>query len=671
MNFFSGLIEKLGDCSLKAAVASVILGLSVPSAHAASCWAGGTDADDVPVAQNFGTSMGAVVASVIGATSAVNSAILGQGSSAFVSSPADPSPDQQGGGVWTRGVGGSLNSSHALTAISIDQPGNGSGGDTDNGNANCALRLHQTFAGVQAGTDFARLNLGGSGGNIHFGLTAGYSEIQSNDVDGAFRGSFNVPFIGLYSVFTYGNFFVDAQVRGDFYQNTLTDPLSGLFAQKANATASSFAANAGYHFDLGSSWFLEPSAGVLWSHTNIDDINATGQLLVFGPPGGTSTATYPATLHFGGIESLLGRFSLRLGTSFSTAGVLFTPFVTGGYYREFDSGVLSSSLVSTVNLAPNPGSAAAFPGTGLCGASIAINNSDACNYLVSLQMTRPTSFSQVSVGSSFNLLNTGWLGYVRADYRSGSDIYGYSVSGGLRYQFTPLRVAPTVMPTKAPVVAARAYDWTGFYLGGFIGGITADTGWSYLGATNLSLPDPRTSVHAAGFLGGGTVGYNWQFGRVVAGFESDLGWSNAKGARSVPCPAGFLFNCETSIDWMSTVTGRLGYSFDRLLVYSKGGLAVANVSAASIWNPGIIPLNPQVVAFGAQPTPAAPAFRGSDTAVGWTLGGGFEFALAQNWSSKAEAMYYDLGSATYQLDAPVRVSRNGVIGRVGVNYHFN
>jgi outer membrane immunogenic protein len=260
-----------------------------------------------------------------------------------------------------------------------------------------------------------------------------------------------------------------------------------------------------------------------------------------------------------------------------------------------------------------------------------------------------------------NLLASIWVA------RSGSDISGYAFSGGLRYQFTPLKVVPAAIPTKAPVIAASAYNWTGFYVGGFIGGITANTGWTYLSVT----ADPLTSVHAGGFLGGGTFGYNWQFGRVVAGFESDLGWSNAKGGRSVLCPAGFLFNCETNIDWMSTVTGRLGYTFDCLLVYSKGGLAVGNVSASSIWNPEIIPLNPGAAQFGAQPTPAALAFRGSDTAVGWTLGGGFEFALAQNWSSKAEAMYYDLGSATYQLDAPVRISRTGAIGRVGVNYHFN
>jgi outer membrane immunogenic protein len=145
----------------------------------------------------------------------------------------------------------------------------------------------------------------------------------------------------------------------------------------------------------------------------------------------------------------------------------------------------------------------------------------------------------------------------------------------------------------------------------------------------------------------------------------DFGGSNARGGRSVPCPAGFLFTCESNTDWLSTVTGRLGYAFDRLMVYSKGGLAIGSVSAASVWNPGVLAIN-----FGG-PVPAALAFRATDTAVGWTLGGGAEFALTQNWSSKAEAMYYDLGSATYQLDAPVRISRTGVMGRVGVNYHFN
>jgi opacity protein-like surface antigen len=646
-----------GSCGFKASVALFVLGSAISSVQAATCSSSSGDLDDIPIGRTLGASMGATVASVIGATSAINSAIIGQGSTAFVSSPPNPAPDQQGGGVWTRGVGGSLNTSHALSLVVADVPNDGSGA-ADNANVNCTLKLHQTFAGMQVGADVARLNLGASGANIHFGLTGGYAELQSRDVDGGFNGTFQVPYLGIYSVFTKGSFFADAQLRRDFYQNRFTDPASGISNQQFNGTGYSVTANAGYNIDLGNSWFLEPSAGILYSHTQIDDTNVAGALLVSGP-GTPGPAPLPATLHMGSIESLLGRFSLRVGTSVSAGGVFFTPFVTGGYYREFDSGTISSSLDMTSDLAPNP--------TAACNA-YGNNGGDNCRYHVTLQTSRPLSFGQVSVGSSFALLDTGWLGYVRGDYRSGSDISGFAFSGGLRYQFTPFTAPIRAMPTKAPIIAARAYDWTGFYVGGFIGTVTADTGWSYLGATNLSLGYPFTSVHGAGFLGGGTWGYNKQFDHVVVGFETDLGWSNASGGRSDACPSGFLFTCETSLPWLATVTGRLGYAFDRFLIYTKGGLAVAELSTATTWNPGIIPLNPGA---GLQPVPSATAFRASDTAVGWTLGGGFEFALTQKWSSKAEAMYYDLGSATYQLDAPVRVSRTGTLGRVGVNYHFN
>jgi opacity protein-like surface antigen len=398
--------------------------------------------------------------------------------------------------------------------------------------------------------------------------------------------------------------------------------------------------------------------GLLWSRTAVDDINASGTILLPNVP--LANSVWASTVHVGNIDSLLGRASLRVGTSVTAGNIVYTPFVTGSYFRDFDSGSISSSIAISQQLLPNPTVTCNFVKTTLFY--------DNCAYQGSINTSRPISYGQVSVGSLFSVLNTGWLGYVRADYRAGTDISSYSFSGGVRYQFTPGKDSGP-MVTKAPIVkapiAAKFYDWTGFYVGGFVGGIMGNTGWTYLGATNLSLGSPFTSVANAGIFGGGTWGYNLQMGRWVAGFEMDFGGSNARGGRSVPCPAGFLFTCESNTDWLSTVTGRLGYAFDRLMVYSKGGLAIGSVSAASVWNPGVLAIN-----FGG-PVPAALAFRATDTAVGWTLGGGAEFALTQNWSSKAEAMYYDLGSATYQLDAPVRISRTGVMGRVGVNYHFN
>jgi opacity protein-like surface antigen len=661
LRFFSG---KLGGPIPVLALCILFIGLSSTVVQAATCTARPdepNDPDDVRYLRAFGPTVGATVGSIIGATSALNSSILGQGGSAFVSAPPDPLPDQEGGGVWTRGAGGNLTTAHSISTSLADVPllpnGPFEGPLTT---ANCSLELKQTYAGMQAGADFARLNLGGGGTNIHFGLTGGYSELWSSDADGGFSGSFRVPYLGLYAVLTSGNFFADFQVRGEFYQNRINDAGAGIFNQKFNATGSTIAGNVGYQFKLSNSWFLEPSAGLLYSKTDVDDINVAGTILLPSVP--LANGVWATTMHIGNIDSLLGRASLRVGTSVTAGGILYTPFVTGSYFREFDSGSISSSIAISQTLLPNP--------TVTCNVLLHTLFYDNCAYQGSISTSRPVSFGQVSVGSSFSVLNTGWLGYLRADYRVGTDISGYSFSGGLRYQFTPGgSMAAMAMATKAPIVkapiAAKFYDWTGFYVGGFVGGVMGNTGWSYLGATNLSLGFPFTSVANAGFLGGGTWGYNRQMGRWVAGFEMDVGGSNARGGRSVPCPAGFLFTCESSTDWLSTVTGRLGYTFDRLMVYSKGGLAIGGISAASVWNPGVLAIN-----FGG-PAPTAVAFRATDTAVGWTLGGGVEFALAQNWSSKAEAMYYDLGSATYQLDAPVRISRTGMIGRVGVNYHFN
>ena len=665
MGFSRFSFGKFGKPIPVLALCILFIGLSNTLVHAATCTATADeprDPDDQRYLRAFGPSVGATVGSIIGATTAINSSILGQGGSAFVSAPPGALPDQEGGGVWTRGSGGTLTTSHTISMSLADVPPLPNGPfEGPLSTANCSLKLNQSYAGMQVGADFARLNLGGGGTNIHFGLTGGYSELQSSDADGGYSGSFRVPYLGLYAVLTSGNFFADAQVRGEFYQNRINDAGAGIFSQKFNATGSTIAGNVGYQFKFANSWFLEPSAGLLWSKTPVDDFNAAGTILL--PNVRLANGVWASTVHIGNIDSLLGRASLRVGTSVTAGNVVYTPFVTGSYFREFDSGSISSSIAISQTLLPNP---ALTCNSLLHAPGFAYDN---CAYQGSISTTRPISYGQVSVGSSFSVLNTGWLGYVRADYRAGTDISGYSLSGGVRYQFTPGGpVTAMAMATKAPIVkapiAANVYDWTGFYVGGFVGGVMSNTGWTYLGATNLSLASPFTSVPNAGFLGGGTWGYNRQMERWVAGFEMDFGGSNARGGRSVPCPAGFLFTCESGTDWLSTVTGRLGYTFDRLMVYSKGGLAIGGVSAASVWNPDAL-----AIRFGGGP--AALAFRATDTAVGWTLGGGAEFALTQNWSSKAEVMYYDLGSATYQLDAPVRISRTGMIGRVGVNYHFN
>jgi hypothetical protein len=88
MNF----LIKFGSHGLKATVALIVIGSAISSVQAATCSSTSGDLDDIPIGKTLGASMGATVASVIGATSAINSAIIGQGSTAFVSSPANPAP---------------------------------------------------------------------------------------------------------------------------------------------------------------------------------------------------------------------------------------------------------------------------------------------------------------------------------------------------------------------------------------------------------------------------------------------------------------------------------------------------------------------------------------------------------------------------------------------------
>jgi outer membrane immunogenic protein len=190
--------------------------------------------------------------------------------------------------------------------------------------------------------------------------------------------------------------------------------------------------------------------------------------------------------------------------------------------------------------------------------------------------------------------------------------------------------------------AAEPWNWTGFYVGG-----RAGYGWNAGYDTDDPLSSPsffnqmayQRYVDASGFVGGGEVGYNWQFNRrFVLGAETDFsgsdmdGRSNLNGLRS---PSGALaptsyLRMAKDVDWFGTARARLGFLVcPRFLAYGTGGLAYAhsNTSADVSFTPGV------QAHFGSR--------NGTD--VGWTAGGGFEFALAHHWSIKTEYLYVDCG----------------------------
>src|SRR5262249_23445664 len=222
-------------------------------------------------------------ATAIAATiNAVNTAFLTH-STAFVSAPASPPPDSQGGGVWIRGVGGESTTKSSET-ISVAVPGF-TQLIPNPANTNCNSSFKQTFGGVQFGTDISRLNIGGW--NIHLGTTAGYLGTTGDIKEGAtpFGGPFNTqaqaPFVGTYVAATYGGFFIDALLRYNFYETSLDSPSVNLFHQKIDAHGISIGGSAGYHWVVpNSNWFIEPSAGVVWSRVKVDPLQLVGAPVV-------------------------------------------------------------------------------------------------------------------------------------------------------------------------------------------------------------------------------------------------------------------------------------------------------------------------------------------------------------------------------------------------------
>jgi len=570
----------------------------------------------------------ASVGSLVSSINSANTVFLTQ-STAFIGSPADPEPDQQGGGVWARGVGGHVATNTVATA------GNIMFGGPANGVITCNTRTLEDFAGVQIGADIAKLNV--NGWNLHAGSTIGYLGSNTQDATPAglnppasFRDGFQVPFVGLYAAASNGGFLIDGQVREYFYQNDVSDNNHGLSGQEFDARGISLTADVAYNQNLGNNWFVEPSAGIIWSRTHVDQLNVPGTL-VYG-----SGVVPPWVLSVNDIESTLGRLSARVGTSFAAGNAVLQPFASASIVHEFGGGV-TSSLTSDF---------------GAIGASLPTLSSTVAN-------SNLGTYGQFGLGVAAQFANTGWVSYLRGDYRTGDNIEGWSFNGGLRYQFSPGSTASGPLIAKAPTYKAPVqvgYDWTGFYVGGYLGADWGSTNWNFVGAGTTTDPG------YAGLLGGGEIGYNYQVGKWVVGVEGDAGWTNARGAR--PCPTGFFYNCEINLDYLSTTTARVGYAYwDQLLLYLKGGAAIAEDRAQLLCDtnsqPTIVPLV------------GCPAQSYSKTKVGWTVGLGAEFGLTQNVSVKSEIAYFDLGTDRYDLaETAADVQRSGFISTVGLQYRF-
>ena len=395
----------------------------------------------IPYQNLFPLGVGASLNALVSTMNTVNTAFLSP-SSSFVSARGDAGSDQLGGGVWGRTAAGWVDSK-AVTSGTVDTTkarqsdfgGSPAPVPPVTGRGTCSGTLHEEYFGYQFGFDLAKLNMGGSGGNLHVGLTAGYFQSRSADETdelvfthttggsplalfsppGSFQADTQVPFLGLYAAFTQGNFFFDAQLRHDLYLMNLTDPLNGLRDQSQNATGISAGANVGYKIPLPSKWFLEPSGGVMWSHVSVDPISTPGSA--------TFQFLNAGSVKIDDIESILGRASLRVGTTVSIQDMTWQPFAVATVFHEFADAVTATSRIE------GPETVAC----ALCVGGSALNSYR--NQILSTSTSRVGTFTQIGLGTAAVFGNSGWIAYGRADYKTGDNVEGFNFNAGVRYHW--------------------------------------------------------------------------------------------------------------------------------------------------------------------------------------------------------------------------------------------
>jgi outer membrane immunogenic protein len=244
------------------------------------------------------------------------------------------------------------------------------------------------------------------------------------------------------------------------------------------------------------------------------------------------------------------------------------------------------------------------------------------------------------------------------------------------------------MPVKALPPPPPVFNWTGFYIGGFVGGAGADRD-AFASEPNI-VGAPAAFYNGTGlgtsyglgssFIGGGTVGYNWQ--RVgspfVLGIEGEAGYIHMRGARQdVNATAAGLSPIDSVDssrlgDWYGVIAGRAGWAVNSALFYVKGGVAFIDHSYS---------FNDSCVGAG------APGCGGgflvinrSTTDATYAVGAGIEYALTNNWSLKGEYLY--LGTQKSYSSSATSVIPAGTLytnsnsdpgihtGKIGLNYRW-
>jgi outer membrane immunogenic protein len=218
--------------------------------------------------------------------------------------------------------------------------------------------------------------------------------------------------------------------------------------------------------------------------------------------------------------------------------------------------------------------------------------------------------------------------------------------------------------TKAPAMVAAIYDWSGVYVGINGGGGSAHRCWNLVQTATTAFAPPLTEGchNATGGTVGGQIGYRWQSANWVFGIEGQGNWADFKGSNlnllaGGALPAGVID--QTKINGLGLITGQVGYAWNNVLWYVKGGgAAVADKYTAFI-------------------VPGITVATVNDTRWGGAVGTGLEVGFAPNWSVGVEYDHLFMGTRNVSAFTPAgvlfatdRIKQDVDLGTVRVNYRW-
>ena len=237
----------------------------------------------------------------------------------------------------------------------------------------------------------------------------------------------------------------------------------------------------------------------------------------------------------------------------------------------------------------------------------------------------------------------------------------------------PMKAAPP-LPPPLPV-----FSWTGFYIGGNIGGAWTNNRWTdtFFG-TNFN-----NNNNNGVFIGGGQIGGNYQVGNFVIGGEWDGDWASNNNNHNINnigviTPGGTILVTNNNNRWITTVAARFGVAVDHWLFYGKAGGGWVGNNNLTITN---LTTGVSLTCGNFNTFNGFNNNCGNNNTGGWLVGAGFEYAVTNNWTVKLEYDYLGLGNRTVFVPATAPTifagdtfpsgNRNVQMVKVGLNYLFN